>query len=106
VIEQIESTRQPFYMPIHLRYRYDRVYDENVARIGVLKGRLPELVPLFYTRLTSILEDFVNIGDGSYASLEVDILLRVYMDMHHFIQVVVDSGKEILREIDRVYEIS
>jgi len=104
VIEQIESTRQPFYMPFHLRFRYDRVYDGNVARIGVLKGKLPELIPLFYTRLTSVLEDFVSIGDGSYASLELDILLRVYRDMHHFIEVVVDLGHHILREIDRDYD--
>src|SRR5690606_36646917 len=36
VIEQIEQSGQPFYMPFRVRFEYDRVYRENVARIGIL----------------------------------------------------------------------
>lgn len=104
VIDQIESTRQPFYMPLHIRFNYDRVYDQNVARIGVLKGQLPLQIPLFYTRLTSVLEDFSNLGEGRYSSLELDILLRIYRDLHRIIEAQIGLGNEILQEIDRVYQ--
>src|SRR5690606_26045701 len=60
VIEQIEQSGQPFYMPFRVRFEYDRVYRENVARIGILNPPLPEQIPLFYTRFTSILEDLVS----------------------------------------------
>src|SRR5690606_20423459 len=62
VIQQIEQTGKPFYMPLRIRFQYDRVYAANVGRIGILKSSLPEQIPLFYTRLTSLLEDFVSIG--------------------------------------------
>jgi hypothetical protein len=80
------------------------VYDQNVARIGVLKGQLPLQIPLFYTRLTSVLEDFSNLGDGRYSSLELDILLRIYRDLHRIIEAQIGLGNEILQEIDRVYK--
>jgi hypothetical protein len=51
---QIEATGKPFYMPFRVRFAYDRVYQGNVSQVGLLRGRLPELVPAFYTRLTAI----------------------------------------------------
>lgn len=33
---QIERTQQPFYMPLRLRFRYAQVYEQNVARKGLL----------------------------------------------------------------------
>jgi hypothetical protein len=104
IIEQVETTRQPFYMPIRVRYHYDRVYDQNVARIGVLKGSLPQKIPLFYTRLTSVLEDFSSLGDGSYAGLDLEILLRIYRDLHRVIGLEIILGKEILQEIEHQYK--
>ena len=80
VINQIEETGMPFYMPFRVRFKYDRVYEANVSRIGLLELPLPEEIPLFYTCLTSILEDLVSLGDGTYSQLELALLLRIYRD--------------------------
>lgn len=104
VINQIEQTGQPFHMPFKIRFRYDRIYDGNVSRVGILKPPLPEQIPLFYTRLTSILEDMVSLGDGSYSQLEMDLLLRIYRDSRTAIQKTVSQGESILQAITDEYD--
>jgi hypothetical protein len=104
IITQIESTGEPFYVPMRVRFRYDRVYDANVERIGVLVGPLPEMVPQFYTRLNSILEDLVSLGEGTYRTLDLPTLLRVYCDLHHLLNATVLQGEQIIAEIDRHYK--
>ena len=96
VIEQIEQSGQPFYMPFRVRFEYDRVYRENVARIGILNPPLPEQIPLFYTRFTSILEDLVSLGDGTYTGLELAILLRIYRDAYRLLDLLLRQGETIL----------
>lgn len=103
VIQQIDQTGQPFYMPFRIRYQYDRVYEGNVNRIGILKTPLPEIVPRFYTRLTSIMEDMVSLGDGTYAHLDLALLLRIYRDNHRILAGTLEEGKAILAAIDRAY---
>lgn len=103
VIEQIEQSGQPFYMPFRVRFEYDRVYRENVGRIGILKPPLAEQIPLFYTRLTSVLEDLASLGDGTYTGLELAILLRIYRDTHRLIALLLSHGETILAAIDREY---
>jgi predicted outer membrane lipoprotein len=105
VIEEIQQTQQPFLMPFRIRFRYDRVYDENVERIGLLNEPLPELIPLFYTRLTSVLEDMLSLGDETYAGLELELLLRIYRDMHRVLGETVDLGNQILETIDSRYKL-
>jgi hypothetical protein len=100
---QIERTREPFFTPFKIRFRYDRVYDTNVAKIGLLKHPLPEQIPLFYTRLTSIMEDMVSLGDGTYADCDLDLLLRIYGDTVRLLRITLDQGKEIIATIDREY---
>ena len=81
VAEQIERTREPFFVPFRLRLEYDRVYEENVGQLGLLKSPLPEELPLFYTRLASVMEDLASMGDGTYSHLDIDTLLRIYRDL-------------------------
>ena len=103
VIAQMEETGEPFFMPVRIRLQYDRVYENNVERIGLLRDPLPERIPLFYTRLNSILEDFVNLAEGAYAGLEFAVLVRVYRDLHRLLERSLEDGGRIIREIDRVY---
>lgn len=103
VIEQIEQSGQPFYMPFRVRFEYDRVYRENVARIGILNSPLPEQIPLFYTRFTSVLEDLASLGDGTYTGLELAILLRIYRDAHRLLEILLSQGETILAAIDHEY---
>jgi hypothetical protein len=103
VTQQIEATQKPFYMPMRVRFRYDRVYESNVTRIGVLNGALPELLPLFYTRLTSMLEDISGLSEGTYASLELPTLLRIYRDLQSVLKESIILGERIVQEIDRQY---
>jgi hypothetical protein len=105
IIEQIETTRQPFLMPMRIRFRYDRVYDENVERIGLLREPLPELIPLFYTRLISVMEDMLSMGDATYANIEIDLLLRIYRDDHKVLVETVKLGEQIMAEIDGRYNL-
>jgi len=103
VIAEMEANNKPFLMPFRIRFRYDRVYDENVERIGMLKGQLPELIPLFYTRLNAIIEDMLSMGDDTYARLELDVLLRIYHDLQRILGETVEVGRTILQVIDEQY---
>lgn len=104
VIAEIEQTRQPFLMPFRVRFRYDRVYDSNVSRIGSLKEPLPELIPLFYTHLNAILEDLVSMGDETYARLDIDTHLRVYRDVLRVLGETVKVGEKIVGHVDELYK--
>ena len=103
VIAQIESTGQPFLMPFRIRFAYDRVYQENVQQIGLLRGRLPALIPAFYIRLTGMVDDLSSMGDGTYSALGPDIVLRLYKDLHDILDKTVAQGGEIIAEIDAQY---
>jgi hypothetical protein len=103
VIRQMQETGEPFYMPLRVHYRYDRVYENNVERIGLLKPPLAERIPRFYTRVTSALDDFTNLADRVYAGLEISVLVRVYQDLHRMLDLSLQEGREILREIDVSY---
>lgn len=103
IAAQIENTSQPFYMPMRIRFRYDRVYEANVARLGMLARPLPEQIPLFYTQLNSVLEDLVNLGDGAYADLELAALVRIYRELDRILGSVVALGEEISAAIDAHY---
>jgi hypothetical protein len=105
VRRQIEETQEPFYMPIRVRFQYDRVYDSNVERIGILKPPLPELIPRFYTRITSVMEDLVSLGDGTYGNADLALLLRIYGDAQRMIEISLVQGEEILAEIGRLYDL-
>lgn len=104
VIAQIERTGVPFYMPFRLRQRYDRVYEANVAKLGLLRSPLSEELPLFYTRLSSILEDLISLGDGTYAGLDLPVLIRVYKDASAGMQREVSLAVRLLETIGRLYE--
>lgn len=103
VIDQIEQSGQPFFMPIRVRFHYDRVYENNVERLGLLKSPLPERIPLFYTRLYSMFEDFLNLAEGAYANLELPVLLRVYRDLLRIMEHTVADGARIVDLIDQRY---
>jgi hypothetical protein len=105
IVGQIEATREPFYMPLRLRHEYDRVYRNNVEKLGQLKHPLPELIPVFYIRLSSIFDDASSLADGTYAGLELEVLLRIYRDLHDFLVETVDQGQEIIAEINRLYDL-
>jgi hypothetical protein len=103
VIAQIEATQQPFFMPFRIRFAYDSVYQENVARIGLLKGQLPELVPHFYTQLHSIMDDLVSLGDRTYGELDLATLLRIYKDLERVLNETTSIGQAIIVEVDHQY---
>lgn len=103
VVDQIQYTGEPFSMRMRLRFKYDRVYENNLERLGLLKPPLPERIPLFYTRLNSILEDFINLAEGAYDQLELDTLLRIYRDLYRLMEKSLVDGKSIISEIDRLY---
>ena len=103
VIDQIETSGKPFFMPFRVRFKYDRVYESNVARIGLLKAPLPQEVPVFYTRLDSILEDLVSLGDGTYAGIDLPLLLRIYRDTRSATERLVSQGGSILELIGQKY---
>lgn len=103
VIEQMEATRKPFFMPFRIRFSYDSVYQNNVSKVGLLEGSLPELVPTFYTYLHSLMEDLNNIGEGVYADLDLDLLLRIHKDLQRVLAKTTDLGEQIIREVDQLY---
>jgi hypothetical protein len=103
VIEQIEASGEPFFMPFRIRYTYDRIYEENAERIGLLRGHLPEQIPFFYTLMRSVMEDMASLGDGTFAGLELEVLLRIYRDARRGLGTLTTHGQEIIREIDRQY---
>ncbi len=103
VVAQIEATREPFYMPFRVRYAYDRVYAANVDRVGMLAPRLAEQLPLFYTRVNSILEDLVSLGDGSYTEIGLDQLLHLYCTTRDILGATLVHGRTILATIDDTY---
>jgi hypothetical protein len=90
-------------MPIRIRFKYDRAYEANVERIGVLEPALAEKIPLFYTRLNSLLEDWASLGDGTYATADLDTLLRIYRDVHRILQLTVVQGEQLIAMIDKEY---
>lgn len=106
VIQQIESTREPFYVPFRIRFKYDRVYDANVDRIGLLKPPLAEQLPLFYTRVNSIMEDLVSLGDGSYTQIDLDQLLRIYRFAHDMLEASQAHGRQIIAAIRKAYRLA
>ena len=63
VAEQIERTHEPFFAPFRLALVRPGA-QENVGQLGLLKSPLPEELPLFYTRLASVMEDIASMGDG------------------------------------------
>lgn len=103
VIEQIEESGQPFFMAFRLRYTYDRIYEENAERVGMLPGNLPEQIPFFYTLMLSVMEDMASLGDGTYASLDLNVLLRIYRDARRSLQTLATQGEATLQEIERLY---
>lgn len=105
IAREIEETGQPFFTPVRVRFQYDRVYEANVGRLGLLKSPLPERIPLFYNRLVSIFEDLVSLGDGTYASLDIALILRIYRDCERLLAVSLKEGEEILRTIDEAYDL-
>jgi hypothetical protein len=76
-----------------------------VEKLGLLKHPLPELIPVFYIRLSSIFDDASSLADGTYAGLELEVLLRIYRDLHDFLVETVDQGQEIIAEINRLYDL-
>lgn len=104
VISQIETTGEPFFMPFRVRYAYDRVYNANVGRIGLLQPPLSEQIPIFYTRLTSALDDMVSLGDGTYAQLDLPTLLRIYRDTKTAVLLTITEGEMIVGAIRQVYK--
>lgn len=105
VIAQIEATREPFYMPFRVRYAYDRVYAANVDRVGMLPPQLAEQLPLFYTRVNSILEDLVSLGDGTYTEIDLTQLLRIYRFTKVMLEATLVHGRAIVAIIDRAYRL-
>lgn len=105
VIQQMEETQAPFYMPFRVRFKYDRVYESNANRLGLLHLPLPEQIPLFYTCLASVMEDLVSLGDGTYSHLELPLLLRIYQDAHRLLQLTLTHGEEILVSIKHQYHL-
>jgi len=104
VIQQIEQTQEPFYMPYHTRYSYDRVYGENVDKIGLLREPLPEMVATFYAQVNSLLEDMGNLAEGRYSQLGLPLLLRVYREAQRILMNTTKLGQEIITEIDRQHQ--
>jgi hypothetical protein len=103
IIAEMERTDKPFYAPLRVRYQYDSVYRENVDKIGSLANPLPELLAVFYTRMASLLEDFSSLGDGTFASLSTQDLLRMYKSTLRVLTGATASGKEIVAKIDELY---
>ena len=50
VVEHIKTTRQPFFMSLHVRRKYFAVYNNNVNRIGLLWDPLPEKIACLYAQ--------------------------------------------------------
>ena len=105
ISKQIEATGKPFFTPFRVRFRYDRVYEANVMRLGLLKLPLPERIPPFYNRLVSVVEDLSSLGDGTYATLELAIILRIYRDCERLLALTLREGDEILKTSDAEYEL-
>jgi hypothetical protein len=101
--EQVKASGEPTFMAFRVRYAYDRVYGGNVDKVGLLPGRLPELVPRFYTLANSFLEDMLNLGERVYAEMEATHVLRIYNDMARFLDEMLATGDDIVAEVDRLY---
>jgi hypothetical protein len=58
----------------------------------------------FRGEITAILQEMVNLGEGVYSQLELDILLRIYRDTRKAIQLTVTQGEGILATITEKHE--
>lgn len=103
IIKHMEQTGTPFYMPFRLRFKYNQVYATNVNRIGLLQAPLPEMIPLFYTRLSTVLEDLTSLGDGTFAHLDHEMLVRIYRDALRILTLTSASGEDIIKAINSAY---
>lgn len=103
VIQQMEASGQPFFMPFRIRFAYDRVYDKNVGNRGLLKGALPEKIPLFYTLLLSALEDLSSMGDDTFTELDLKTLIQIYIGAQKVLKKVANLGAEMTSEVGHIY---
>jgi hypothetical protein len=55
-------------------------------------------------RLTSIMEDMSSMGDGTYARLDADTLLRIYKDVLRVLGDTIKVGDEIVAHVDEIYQ--
>jgi len=82
---------------------HDRVYDNTTKQIGVLGGTLPALIPRFYTRFPSELDDGAKRADGTYKGPPIWVLLRVHRDAQRILGETLVVGERVIGEIDARY---
>jgi hypothetical protein len=103
IVAAMEETGERFILPTRVQMAYDRVYESNAERIGALKRPVAGRIPLFYTRLYAILDDLMNLAEGTYSDLDTALLSQVYRDLQVTLEATITLGHELLRDIDACY---
>ena len=97
-IETMRRTGQPYDLRIPIRRGYFAIFNNNVAKLGMLEGMLPETIATFYVQANSILEDITSINEGLFAG-NVPGLMQVYEELGALLS---DSSGLALRIADEV----
>jgi hypothetical protein len=97
-IETMRRTGQPYELRIPVRRGYFAIFNNNVAKLGMLEGMLPETIATFYVQANSILEDITSINEGLFSG-NVPALMQVYAEVDVLLS---DSSALALRIADEV----
>ncbi len=101
-IETMRKTGQPYEIRIPVRRNYFAVFNNNIAKIGMLDGKLPETIATFYVQANAILEDIASINEGFF-SKNIPSLIQVYEDLVILLTDSSELALQIANEIEQKY---
>ena len=91
------------------REEYRAVFKSNAAKLGTLKGSLPEQIAILYTQTASLMEDMKSLDEaqaGARALVWLDTPTRAavfYDRLADLMDDTITKGKSVLAEINRLY---
>ncbi|WP_157646400.1 hypothetical protein [Paraburkholderia atlantica] len=91
--------------PLKIRARRDYVelYSKNVDRLGMLHPTIAQRIPVFYTCVSSLLEDVDTMYDGQWDHFEQQQLLASYKEFLGLLEKTINLGNHILAIVEEKY---
>jgi hypothetical protein len=71
-IEKTRSANEVHPIMINMRRDYTKVFDSDVANIGMLPGDLPQDIAGFYTRFSTVLDILKSYTDGVFSDVSLN----------------------------------
>jgi hypothetical protein len=103
LIAAMQEDQQPRILKLKASRNYVEIYSKNVDKLGMLRGRLPESIPQFYTMANALLEDVDAFASGSYDEIDVPELTDAYEKMIALLAALLAIANNVIEEIDDCY---